>query len=136
MEKIAVAQEKADHFRASLEDPASLRVRAESQAPDGFQYPRARFPADLRAGIENAGNRSNADGGGLGDLSNRCFSWNCFHDGEASPCFRALIGSARDRDPFSAASLTHQTDNGIPAAGWRICTVGKKQENRCKILVS
>src|SRR5207249_10542289 len=55
---------------------------------------------------------------------------------EASPCFRALIGSARDRDPFSAVTLAHQTDNSIPAAGWRIWTVGKKQENRCKILVS
>jgi hypothetical protein len=51
MEKIAVAQEKADHFRAALENPAGLRIRTESQTPDGLKYARARFPADLRAGI-------------------------------------------------------------------------------------
>ena len=51
MEKIAVAQEKADHFCASLENPAGLRIGAESQTPDGRKYPRPRFPAYLRAGI-------------------------------------------------------------------------------------
>src|SRR5437773_2343774 len=38
MEKIAVAQEKANHFRAALENPPGLRVGAESQAPDGLHY--------------------------------------------------------------------------------------------------
>jgi hypothetical protein len=51
MEKIAVAQEKADHFCASLEHPPGLRIGAESQTPDGLKYARARFPAHLRAGI-------------------------------------------------------------------------------------
>jgi hypothetical protein len=51
MEKIAVAQQKADHFCASLENPAGLRIGAESQTPDGLKYARARFPAHLRTGI-------------------------------------------------------------------------------------
>jgi len=51
MEKIAVAQEKADHFCASLENPAGLRIGAESQTPNGRKYSRTRFPAYLRAGI-------------------------------------------------------------------------------------
>jgi hypothetical protein len=51
MEKIAVAQEKADHFSASLENPAGLRIGAESQTPDGRKYSRTRFPAYLGAGI-------------------------------------------------------------------------------------
>src|SRR6266849_2293411 len=51
MEKLAVAQEKADHFCASLENPAGLRIGAESQTSDGFKYSRTRFPAHLSAGI-------------------------------------------------------------------------------------
>jgi hypothetical protein len=51
MEKIAVAQQKADHFSASLENPAGLRIGAESQTPDGRKYSRTRFPAYLGAGI-------------------------------------------------------------------------------------
>ena len=51
MEKIAVAQEKADHFCAPLENPAGLRIGAESQTSDGLKYSRTRFPAYLRAGI-------------------------------------------------------------------------------------
>src|SRR5207302_10962330 len=39
MEKIAVAQQEANHFGASLENSAGLRVGAEPQAPDGLQYP-------------------------------------------------------------------------------------------------
>jgi len=44
MEKITVAQEKADHFCAPLENPAGLRIRAES--PDaGWPQVRAHvFP--------------------------------------------------------------------------------------------
>jgi hypothetical protein len=51
VEKIAVAEKKADHFRASLEHPAGLRIGAKSETPDGINDPRTRFPAYLRAGI-------------------------------------------------------------------------------------
>jgi hypothetical protein len=51
MEKIAVAQEKADHFCASLENPAGLRIGAKSQTSDGLKYSRTRFPTYLSAGI-------------------------------------------------------------------------------------
>src|SRR5712692_9393809 len=60
MKKVAVAQEKADHFRASLENPASLRIGTKSETADGIQYPGARFPAYLRAGIQDARNGSDA----------------------------------------------------------------------------
>jgi len=51
VKKIAVAQEKADHFSSSLENPAGLRVGAKSQTSDGLKYTLPRFPAHLRAGI-------------------------------------------------------------------------------------
>src|SRR5712664_3723069 len=51
MEKIAVAQKKADHFRASFEHPAGLRIGTKSETPDRLKHPRPRFPAYLRAGI-------------------------------------------------------------------------------------
>src|SRR5467141_3375199 len=86
METIAVAQKKADHFCAPLENPAGLRIGAESQTPDGLKYARTSFPAHLRAGIEHAGNRSYAHGSGLGNLANRRFSWNCFHGNTAFGC--------------------------------------------------
>src|SRR5260370_9315399 len=82
MEKIAVAQKKANHFRASLENPAGLRIGAESQTPDGLKYTRTRFPAYLRAGIQHAGNRSYANGSGLSNFANRCFPSYCFHSNE------------------------------------------------------
>src|SRR6267142_1524393 len=100
MEKIAVAQEKADHFRAPFKNPAGLRIGAESQTPDGLKYARARFPAYLRAGIQHAGNRSDANGSGLGNLANRRFPWNCFHSDRASCRFGAWLGSVRNRQPF------------------------------------
>src|SRR5216683_7270411 len=100
MEKIAVAQEKADHFRAPLENPAGLRIGAESQTPDGLKYTSARFPAYLRAGIQHAGNRSYANGSGLGNFANRCFPWNYFHRNEAPFVALALwLGSVRNRQP-------------------------------------
>src|SRR6266849_5554032 len=83
MEKIAVAQEKADHFSASLENPAGLRIGAESQTSDSLKYSRTRFPAHLRAGIEHAGNRSYANGSGPCNFANRRFPWNCFHSNVA-----------------------------------------------------
>src|SRR5262249_36870949 len=51
MEKIAVAQEKTDHVCASLENPAGLRIGAESQTSDGLKYSRARFPTHVRLGV-------------------------------------------------------------------------------------
>src|SRR5260370_980230 len=86
MEKIAIAQKKADHFCAPLENPAGLRIRAETQPTDGLKYARTRFPAHLRAGIQHTGNRSYANGSGLRHLANRRFSWNCFHGNTAFGC--------------------------------------------------
>jgi hypothetical protein len=47
MEKIAIAQQKADHLRAPFQNPAGLRVGAKSQTPDRIEHPRARLPAHL-----------------------------------------------------------------------------------------
>src|SRR5216684_2937463 len=113
MEKIAVAQKKADHFRASLENPPGLRIGAESQTPNGLEYSRTRFPAHLRAGIQHAGNRSYANGSGLGNLANRRFSWNCFHGNTAFCPFGVWLGSMRKPlTLFPRASLAHQNDDG------------------------
>jgi hypothetical protein len=97
MEKISVAQKKADHFGPPLENPAGLRIGAESQPPDGLKYARTRFAAHLRAGIEHAGNRSYADGSGLGHLANRRFPWNCFHGNTALCRFVTLAAFGRNR---------------------------------------
>ena len=51
MEEIAVTQEKADHFSASFENPAGLRIGAKSQPADRTKYARAGLPAYLGAGI-------------------------------------------------------------------------------------
>src|SRR5438270_13426054 len=93
MEKIAVAQEKADHFRAALKNSASLRVGAESQAPNGFNDASACFSAHLRAGIQHAGNRSYAEVSGQRHLANCRFPWYCFNGGEAPFCFGDLAWS-------------------------------------------
>jgi hypothetical protein len=53
MGKITVAQEKTDHFRAPLKNPARLRIGAESQTADGREYSRTCFPAYLSAGIQH-----------------------------------------------------------------------------------
>jgi hypothetical protein len=99
MEKIAVAQQKANHFCAPLEDPASLGIGAEPQTPDGLEYALTRFPAHLSAGIEHPGNRSNAHGSGLRHFANGRFSWNCFHENVVSGCFGLSPGSVRNRQP-------------------------------------
>ena len=99
MEKIAVAKEKADHFRAPLENPAGLRIGAESQTPDGRKYSRTRFPAYLRTGIQHAGNRSDADGSGLSNLTNRRFSWNCFHNNVPFCRLGVWLGWVKDARP-------------------------------------
>src|ERR1700716_3257598 len=80
MKKIAVAQQKTYHLRALFEDPAGLRIGPKPEAADCIKYPRARFPADLRAGIQHARNRSDAYPRRVRDVANRCFSWNRFHD--------------------------------------------------------
>src|SRR5205807_9629487 len=129
MEKIAVAQQEANHFGASLENSAGLRVGAEPQAPDGLQYPCACFPAHLRAGIQHAGNRSYANGGGLGNLANRRFPWNCFHNSKA---FAALEPCSVRRgivDPFDRRKFSTPKRRWYPQPGWRIRATGKKQEN-------
>ena len=113
MEKIPVAQKKADHLCAALEDPAGLRIGAESQPPDSLEYSRTRFPADLRAGIQHAGNRSDADGSGLGNFANRRFPWNCFHSNPAFCRFGALLRVAENPRPFPWVSLAHQNNDNI-----------------------
>src|SRR5712672_230647 len=79
MKKIAVTEKKADHFRAPLENAASLRIGSKSQAVDGIQYARASLSADLRTRIQHAGDRSDTDTCGPGYLANRRFCWNRFH---------------------------------------------------------
>ena len=79
MQEIAVAQEEADHFRAAFEDAARLRIGAEPETVDGFQHAGARFPADLRAGIQYARDRPDTDPCRPGYLANRRFCWNRFH---------------------------------------------------------
>src|SRR4029077_19192085 len=116
VEKIAVAQEKAHHFRALLENAAGLRIGAESQPPDGLKYARTRFPADLRAGIEHAGNCSYADGSGLGNLPNRRFSWNCFHSNPAFCDFGVRLDSVRNRRPPSPSK------SNTPKRPWYCCS--------------
>src|SRR5882762_311545 len=68
MKNIAVTEKKADHFRASFENAASLRVRTKSQTVNGIQYTCAGLPAYLRAGIQHAGDRANAHTCGAGHL--------------------------------------------------------------------
>src|SRR5882762_7992733 len=53
MEKIAVTEKKADHFRTPLENAAGLRVGSKSQAMNGIQYTRASLSADLRTRIRS-----------------------------------------------------------------------------------
>ena len=135
MKEIAVAQEKADHFCASLENPAGLRIGAESQTPDGGKHSRTRFPAYLRAGIQHAGNRSDANGSGLGNLANRRFPWNCFHSDTAFCHFGVWLGSVRNRrTPLARASLAHQNGcrivNGQHARGSRSVTRSWKTDAR------
>ena len=113
MEKIAVAQQKADHFCAPLENPAGLGIGAEPQTPDGLEYPLTRFPAHLRAGIEHPGNRSNAHGSGLRHFANGRFSWNYFHNTMVSCRFGLSPAAARNRPPHPSASLSHQNSGGI-----------------------
>src|SRR6266481_827178 len=138
MEKIAVAQEKADHFCAPLENPAGLRIRAESQTPDALKYARTCFPAHLRARIQHAGNRSDADGSGLCNLANRCFSWNCFHDGTAlcrsGACGKKLENRCvplvpRDSD-LTGGFRSDRVWNQFQWFRWFVCTGASVFSNR------
>ena len=47
MKEIAVAQEKADHFRSLFQNPAGLRIGTKFETADRIEYPRARFSAYL-----------------------------------------------------------------------------------------
>src|SRR5215472_652735 len=78
MEEIAVAQKKANNLGASLENSTGLRVRPEPQTADGFIHAGARFPAHLRAGIQDSRDRSYAYARGPGHVANRALAWNCF----------------------------------------------------------
>src|SRR5258708_34071654 len=109
MEKIAVTEKKADHFRAPLENAASLRIGSKSQAVDGIQYARASLSADLRTRIQHAGDRSDPDTCGPGYLANRRFCWNRFH---CRSCFqwpRASRASARSANVRSFPRQAYQT---------------------------
>src|SRR5882762_10658846 len=79
MKKIAVTEKKADHLRTPFENAASLRVGSKSQAVDGIQNARASLSADLRTRIQHAGDRSDTNTCGPGNLANRRFCWNRFH---------------------------------------------------------
>src|SRR5579859_1125670 len=78
MEKVSVAQEKANDFGASLQDSPGLGVGAETEATDGFVHKCASLPAHLRARIEDARNRANAHAGSPRHISNGGLLWNCF----------------------------------------------------------
>ena len=68
MEKITIAKEKADHLRATFEDPPGLRIWSESESPDSVKYSRARLSTYLSAGIQHPGNRSHAYAGCFGNI--------------------------------------------------------------------
>src|SRR5216684_4906326 len=108
MEKIAVAQEKADHFRALLENSAGLRIGAKSETADGIQNARARFPAYLRAGIQHARNRSDAYACSAGYLANGRFCWNRFHCNWGSRRLRASssVRGGNVLEPLPCAKLS------------------------------
>ncbi len=107
MEKIAVAQEKANDFRTTLENPAGLGVGTETEAPDGLEDPRAGFPADLGAGIEHSRNRSYADARGASYIPNRCLPWNCFHNEFALCGFHVLAKLVGLRETFACPQVYH-----------------------------
>ena len=93
MEKIAIAQKKANHPRAALQDAAGLSVRAETQALDGLQSAGTHFAAHLRAGIQHARNGSDADAGGARYIANGDAAWNCIHAFSIARRFRAFHGN-------------------------------------------
>jgi hypothetical protein len=132
VEKIAVAQEEANHFRAPLENPACLRIRAESETPDGLKHARTRFPADLRTGIQHARDCSNANGSCPSNLANRGFLWNYFH-GKQGLCHFVV----RTRSILSPGkSSTTKWEWVRSTANKQVYPLhGKKPENRCKVFV-
>src|SRR5260370_5591309 len=60
MEKIAIAQEKADHFRTAFENAARLRIWAKFETSGCIQNRRAPFPALMPSGIHHRGHRYSA----------------------------------------------------------------------------
>lgn len=79
MEKVAIAQEKAHNFGAALENPARLGVRSKFETAYGVKNARARFLADMRAGIQHARNGSDTNARGASNVANSRLAWNCFH---------------------------------------------------------
>src|SRR5712675_1492036 len=117
MKKIAVTEKKADHFRAPLENAASLRIGSKSQAVDGIQYARASLSADLRTRIQHAGDRSDTDTCGPGNLTNRRFCWHRFHRRSCFPWprafwfqFAALSVRSFPRQAYHTVSTTAASD--------------------------
>jgi hypothetical protein len=111
MEKIAVAQEKANHFRASFENSPGLRIGAKPETADCFEYPGARFPAYLRTGVEHSRNGSDAYTCRAGYFANRRFCWNRFHSGYAFSRLWVLSHLAAKDLPTicTTASLAHRS---------------------------
>src|SRR6266851_3937956 len=108
MEKIAVAQKKADHFRASFEHPAGLRIGTKSETPDRLKHPRRALPREWSSSL-------------LELLPLQL--------GFSSPSRRAFGSRGNVLDPFPCASLAHHKhDNSRHAAGWRPCVLGKKSK--------
>src|SRR5882724_4091956 len=73
MQKVAIAQQKADRFRAAAQYAARLRIRTETEPPNRLQHARPRLSADVRTGIQYARNRSDADACSLRHISNFVF---------------------------------------------------------------
>jgi hypothetical protein len=125
MHKIAITQKKANYFRAPLENAAGLSVGAETQAPNGLQDARARFPANLGAGIQHPRNRSYAHARGPRYIANCALPWNCFH---AALCFLRLLHLASDfgGNPVRA-SLAHLKRQGVCAFPYWKASRGAKR---------
>src|SRR6266480_409670 len=103
MEKIAVAQKKANNFRSALENAAGLGIGAKPQTPDGLKYTRPGFTAHLRAGIQHARNCSYPYPCGARYIANGLLLWNHFH---AESCFYRLSHlSSVFREPRNSRSV-------------------------------
>jgi hypothetical protein len=106
MQKIAVAQEKAKNFRATLENPARLGVGAKFEAAYGRENARARFLADVRTGVQDARDGSDPDTGGARNVANGFLAWNCFHDNLHLTRAGSAIARTARREPCLYKSST------------------------------
>src|SRR5579859_1098509 len=78
VQKITVAQKKADHSGVVLENPAGLRIGPEAQAIDRFQHTRMCLPADMGTGIQHSRDCSDAYARGARYLPYSHPAWNSF----------------------------------------------------------